>query len=192
MRSILPTARSASLNRVLVPLVHAIARGDQPAFAEFYRLTSGRMLWVCNQLLRDESDAQEILQDVYLVVWLKAAGFDETRSIPTTWLTVIARNKAIDSMRRYRPLTSDLSEAANVVDDCSSALEIMLAEQDRILIHECIDKLEPRSKRLVQAAFFASTTHLELARSEAVPLGTMKSWLRRSLLRLRVSMAETL
>jgi RNA polymerase sigma-70 factor (ECF subfamily) len=147
------------------------------------------MLRACNQVLHDEGNAHDALQDVYLVVWLKASGFDENKSSPTTWLQAITRNKAIDQLRRHH-LTSDLSEVSDLADDCSSALDVLISEQDKQRLHECITQLEPHRMKLVHAAFFSDTTYLELARMEAVPLGTMKSWLRRSLTRLRISMVE--
>jgi RNA polymerase sigma-70 factor (ECF subfamily) len=189
LRRILPTARSASLNRALVPLLHAIAEGDELAFAKFYRLTSARMLRTCNLVLHDEGNAHDALQDVYFVVWQKASGFDEAISSPTTWLHSIARNKAIDQLRRQH-VTSDLTEVCGVADGCSSALDVLISEQDKQRLHECIRQLEPHRTKLIHAAFFADITYSDLARMEAVPLGTMKSWLRRSLTRLRISMVE--
>jgi RNA polymerase sigma-70 factor (ECF subfamily) len=140
-------------------------------------------------VLHDEGDAHDVLQDVYLVVWLKAGGFDEAKSSPTTWLHSITRNKAIDQLRRHHA-TSDLSEVNDVADDCSSALDELISEQDKQRLYECISQLEPHRTKLIHAAFFSDNTYVELARMEAVPLGTMKSWLRRSLARLRISMLE--
>jgi RNA polymerase sigma-70 factor (ECF subfamily) len=141
-------------------------------------------------VLHDDGDAQDALQDAYLAVWLKAGSFDEAKAIPTTWLLAITRNKAIDLLRRRQHSASDSSEAADAVDDRSSALDMLISDQDQKQLDECIGRLESRPRRLIQTAFFTDTTYSELARLEAVPLGTMKSWLRRSLLRLKISMTE--
>jgi RNA polymerase sigma-70 factor (ECF subfamily) len=142
-------------------------------------------------MLHDEGDAQDALQDVYLSLWQKAASFDETKASPTTWIWALARNRAIDSLRRRQQPASELSEAGAKQDDRSSALDELIAEQEQTRLRVSIDQLETRPRRLIYDAFFLSTTYLELAQREAVPLGTMKSWLRRSLARLRTSMTES-
>jgi RNA polymerase sigma-70 factor (ECF subfamily) len=149
------------------------------------------MLVICNRILRDEGAAQEALQDVYLAVWQKAGTIDETKASPTTWLAAITRNRAIDHLRRRQQSTLDLSEAAKVPDERSSALDMLIAEQEQTRLKGCINQLDARPKRLIYAAFFSGTTYLELAREEAVPVGTMKSWLRRSLARLRTDMLQS-
>lgn len=174
-----------ALSRELVPLLRATASGDRRALATLYQRTSAKLYGICLRLLASESEAQEVLQDVYVTVWQKAGRYDEAKASPITWLAVMARNKAIDRLRARRPGSENLDAAADVADDRLSAFEVLEQGQDRERLADCLDGLEPNHGAMIRAAFLDGATYAELADRESVPLGTMKSWIRRALLRLR-------
>lgn len=169
----------------LANLLDAISNGDRKALAEIYTRTSAKIYGVCLRVLGDEAEAQEVLQDVYLTVWHKAALFDSAKAGAITWLAAIARNKAVDRSRRRSIATGDLAEAAAISDDRPSAFEIVQNAQEAARLHACLEELERRSREMIQAAFLQGATYPELAEREGVPLATMKSCIRRGLQRLR-------
>lgn len=198
--TIFPKARQASMERTvdrqlqydesdarseLAALLASTARGDRRAFSDLYRRTSAKLYGICLRLLSSEAEAQDVLQEVFVQVWRKADRFDACRASAITWLAVLARNKAIDRLRR-RSLASDgIEAAAEVEDDGASAFEIAASEQESARLNNCLDELDERARNAIRAAFLDGATYPELAERETVPLGTMKSWIRRGLQRLR-------
>jgi RNA polymerase sigma-70 factor (ECF subfamily) len=172
-------------SRELVPLLHAIAAGDRSALALLYGRTSAKLHGICIRLLGSESEAEDVLQDVFVTVWQKAGRFDAGKASPITWLAVLARNKAIDRLRVRRLATTAVEEADGVVDEGLSAFELVAIEQENGRLSHCLEELDDNQRRMIRAAFLDGATYPELAEREAVPLGTMKSWIRRGLLRLR-------
>ncbi|MEO6581612.1 MAG: sigma-70 family RNA polymerase sigma factor [Sphingomicrobium sp.] len=179
------TASDRAASRELVPLLSGIASGDRSALATLYQRTSAKLYGICARLLPSEADAQDVLQDVYLTVWRKAGQYDETKASPVTWLAVMARNKAIDRLRARKIGTDPLEAADEVPDDSATAFEIVEQGQARDRLAHCLDELEAGHAGAIRAAFLDGLTYAELAARDAVPLGTMKSWIRRGLLRLR-------
>lgn len=170
------------LTRILL----AAAGGDQGAFTELYRRTSAKLFGVCLRMLRDRGEAEEVLQEVYTTVWRRADSFDAARASAITWLVTLARNKAIDRLRQHREELLDEPDRFDRPDEDqpSPALQAE-ASQDRVRLERCMDALEPQQKSAVREAFFSGATYNELADRCRVPLGTMKSWIRRSLIRLK-------
>ena len=169
----------------LDPLLRSVATGDRRALADLYRRTSAKLYGICVRLLGSQAEAEEVLQEVYVTVWRKAERFDPTKASPITWLAVLARNKAIDRLRRRRPETNPINDAAEIADEQPSALEVLESAQERDRLNGCLEELEDRQRLMIRAAFLDGATYPELAEREGVPLGTMKSWIRRGLLRLR-------
>ena len=125
-----------------------------------------------------------MLQEVYITVWNKADRFDAERASPITWLVSIARNRAIDRLRARRS-TAPIEAAAAVADPAPSAQMALEAASDRARLESCLDQLEPQHASAVRTAFFQGVTYEALAHSLSVPVGTMKTWIRRSLISLR-------
>jgi len=177
--------RTPSATQELTPLLRSIASGDRSALSALYERTSAKLYGVVLRLLPNEPDAEEVLQEVYVSVWRNAGRFDEQRASPITWLCVMARNRAIDRLRRRQLPTAPLEDASDVPDDDPSALDRIEAQQDSGRLRTCLDELDERPRAMIEAAFLGGSTYTELAEREGVPLGTMKSWIRRSLLRLK-------
>ena len=162
------------------------AAGDRAAFAELYRRTSPRLLGVCLRMLADRREAEEVLQEAYVAVWQRAKTFDRTRASAMAWLVALARNKAIDRLRQRQGAAADSTvDLESVVDEnATPAIRAESAEEYRRLA-QCMDELEPKQRNYIREAFFSGLTYNALADHAKVPLGTMKSWIRRGLLQLR-------
>lgn len=176
---------SASDRQVLCDLLASLARGDKSALSDLYRRTSAKLYGICLQFMRSESEAQDVLQDIYLTVWRRAGSFDAQRSSPITWLSVVARNKAIDRLRKASLPTVDVDAANEVEDERANAVEIIEQRERQGQLNRCIEKLGEKQREAVRSAFFTGASYRELAERDSVPLGTMKSWIRRALLNLR-------
>ncbi|MDB5722631.1 MAG: polymerase sigma-70 factor, subfamily [Alphaproteobacteria bacterium] len=166
-------------------LLRDVAAGEQGALRELYSRTSAKLYGICLRLLGSANEAEEVLQETYLIVWRKASLFDPSRASPITWLAVLARNKALDRLRLRRLATEPIEAAAGIADESPAADILFEASQDRERLATCLDELDERNRTLIRAAFLDGASYPELAECEQVPLGTMKSWIRRSLLRLR-------
>ena len=163
-----------------------VAAGDRAALRDVYDATSAKLFGVCLRILADRSEAEDVLQDVYISVWRKAGAFDAERASPITWLATLARNRAIDRLRtRKAHLVRPIEEAAAVADPAASATELMETDEARRRLQACIETLEPEHAAYIREAFFSGLTYQVLAERAGAPLGTMKSWIRRSLMRLR-------
>ena len=183
-RAALPPNKAAA-SRELAPLLRGIAAGDRSAMAALYERSSAKLYGICIRLLPSEADAQDVLQEVYLTVWRKAGLYDQAKASPITWLAVMARNKAIDRLRGRQIATDPLEAANDVADDEPSAFDIVEQGQESERLANCLGELDPNHAAIIRAAFVDGLTYAELAARDAVPLGTMKSWIRRGLLRLR-------
>lgn len=176
----------ASPRSELVALLLASAEGDEAGFSELYRRTSAKLFGVVLRICADRGIAEDVLVDVYLTIWRRAGAFDPGRASPITWMATIARNRAIDAMRRQpRTVPVDIDAAHDLADDTPPADTALIEAEDDARLHLCVDRLEEPQAGAIRAAFFHGLTYAQLAAAMAVPLGTMKSWIRRSLARLK-------
>ena len=164
-----------------------VAGGDRAALRVVYQDTSAKLFGVCLRILKDRGEAEDVLQEVFVTVWRRAASFDPGRASPITWMVAIARNRAIDRLRasavsrRMEPIES----ADAVSDPAPAAVERVELAQQHQRLSRCLEELEARQASAIREAFLDGTTYEELAARMSVPLGTMKSWIRRGLLKLR-------
>jgi RNA polymerase sigma-70 factor (ECF subfamily) len=172
-------------SRELAQLLRRVADKDSSALKTLYERTSSKLYGICLRLLGDEAEAQDMLQEVYVIVWRKAALFDPAKAGVITWTATLARNKAIDRLRRRRGPDEELDAASEISDDSPSSLEVLEQAQDASRLQNCLEELDERARTLIRSAFFDGASYPELAAREAVPLPTMKRWIRRGLLRLR-------
>jgi RNA polymerase sigma-70 factor (ECF subfamily) len=164
-----------------------VAGGDRAALQLLYRDTAAKLFGVCLRILRDNGEAEEVLQEVYITVWRRAAAYDPGRASPITWLVAIARNRSIDRLRsttRTRAM-QPIEDAFELGDAAPSALAQVESSEEHRRLMSCLGELEPRHANAIRSAFLDGATYEELAARLSVPLGTMKSWIRRSLMRLR-------
>ncbi len=163
------------------------AQGDRAAFRSVYEATSAKLLGVCLRILADRQLAEDVLQDTYLTVWRKAESFDASRASPITWLVTIARNRSIDRLRAGKPVrfAAPVEDAHDLADDAPLADSLMEKGDDARRLTVCLDELDEKAARCIRTAFFDGVTYDVLAEREGTPLGTMKSWIRRGLQRLK-------
>ena len=164
-----------------------VAAGDRAALQLVHHDTSAKLFGVVLRILNDRSEAEDVLQDVFVTVWRKAASFDPARASPITWLVAIARNRAIDRLRAsgMSRRTEPIEAAGEVSDPAPAAGEIVEAAQEHERLERCFGELEARQAAAIRAAFLDGATYDDLSRRMNVPLGTMKSWIRRGLQKLR-------
>jgi len=180
-------------NRAL--LAAALARipgGDGAALQTVYRLTCAKLFGVCLRTLGNQAEAEDVLQEIYLTVWRKAGDFDAARASPMTWLIAIARNRAIDRLRasrqsrRFEPIDA----ASDLADEAPAADSALAGAQESARLHVCLATLAGHERAALRGAFFDGNTYEELAARMSVPLGTMKSWIRRAMIKLKACLEQ--
>lgn len=180
----------------LTQLLRDTARQDRAAFRDVYRLTSAKLSGVLVRMLRDKSEVEDALQDVYIRVWKRAAQFDPARGTATGWLVTIARNHALDRLRarnrargyaRVDPLPGAPGDdpVARLPARGPDAEGKIQAQDDARRVIDCFDELEENRAAAVRGAYLDGLSYQELADRHAVPLNTIRTWLRRSILRLK-------
>ncbi|WP_322048857.1 sigma-70 family RNA polymerase sigma factor [Paraburkholderia sp. J67] len=174
-------ARRAHLNQLL----SRVGQGDQAAFAELYRLASARVFASIVRMVHDRAEAEDLLQDVFTTAWRRADLFDPARGGAMTWLVTLARNRTIDRMRQHRETPLDDDATLDLPDDGPTPAALAEASEERRRLEHCLEQLAPQQHRAVREAFFSGATYSELAAQLSVPLGTLKSWIRRSLMQLK-------
>lgn len=179
---------SASFDRdQLSAALARVGEGSQAALAEVYQRTSAKLFGICIRILGERSEAEDALQEIYVNVWRKAGSFDPAKASPITWLATLARNRSIDRKRALgsRGASAPVEEALDLADDRPDALARLETAEEGSRIAACLSELEDRQNRAIRAAFYEGLSYPELASHWAVPLGTVKSWVRRGLLRLK-------
>jgi RNA polymerase sigma factor (sigma-70 family) len=164
-----------------------VATGDRAALRIVYQDTSAKLFGVCLRILGERSEAEDVLQEVFVTVWRKAADFDAARASPMTWLIAITRNRAIDRLRASRQSRhmAPIETAGDVADAAPMADSLLESTQDTARLHGCIGELATHERAALHGAFFDGNTYEELAARMTVPLGTMKSWIRRAMIKLK-------
>jgi RNA polymerase sigma-70 factor (ECF subfamily) len=185
--------RSVELSKLLA----RAGLGDRTAFQALYRATASHLYAVVLRINRDRAQAEDVLQEVYVNVWRSASGFDAAQGQPLTWLTSIARNRAIDSLRRRQaqPQTQSTTVARDdddehdMLDDHASdepgPLDLLTQAADARAVRGCVEQLSSAQRQSVALAFYDGLSHAEIAEQLRQPLGTVKSWVRRALAALK-------
>jgi len=162
-----------------------VAKGDRTAFTALYEQTSPQLFGICLRMLRDKGQAEEVLQDVYLIVWRRAVTFDPERARALTWLSAIARHRAIDRLREARESLIDDDFLHSFADEGPDPQGQAESSELGQRLQNCLKALDTQKSSLIREAFYAGVTYRELAERMAIPLGTIKSWIRRGLLELK-------
>jgi RNA polymerase sigma-70 factor, ECF subfamily len=171
----------------LTRLLDGTAARDQGSFADLYAASSAKLFGVVVRILRDREQASEVLQEVYLRIWQHAADYRPDKGSPMTWMIAIARNRALDRRRGRRPELplDDIGDIEELSADGANPLDsVVLAGQARALNH-CLGELDLRQRQCILLAHTEGYTHAELAARLDCPIGTVKSMIRRGLLRLK-------
>jgi RNA polymerase sigma-70 factor (ECF subfamily) len=175
----------------LVWLVSAVAKGDEAAFERLYVETRAKLYGVLLRILGRPALAEEVMQETYLKVWTMAHKFDPTIASPITWMVAMARNRAIDIVRKRGDVSiEDEPEALEVASEAPPPLarREMTEELKRLLA--CLGKLDSEKQRIVLLAYYSGWSRDQLAQKLDIPVNTIKTWLRRSLLEIRECMGR--
>ncbi|MBE7493647.1 MAG: sigma-70 family RNA polymerase sigma factor [Verrucomicrobiaceae bacterium] len=171
-------------------LLQRAGRGDSRAFDQLYDRLAPRLYGLLRQMLHDEKDAEDVLQDGFVQLWEHASSFDSSRAKAFTWAVMIFRNKAIDRMRalgrRTRLVEAASVEHATLSEDVQRGADEDVVSQERAsIVREALKQLPPEQRRLVELAFLKGLTHHVISETLGMPLGTVKTNIRRGLMRLR-------
>lgn len=158
---------------------------DRAAFARLYAATSAKLFGVCLRILKDRAQAEEALQEIYVKVWNRADRYQQGAYSPISWLVAIARNHCLDIVRARRPIAEDIDVALEVPDTEPNPEQRAVSSDQNNRLQACLDQLEKDRAEAVRAAYLDGYAYQELAERFNVPLNTMRTWLRRSLLKLR-------
>jgi RNA polymerase sigma-70 factor (ECF subfamily) len=171
----------------LAGLLEACARRERAAFERLYRQTSAKLFGVAVRILRREDWAEEVLQDCYLRIWSHAPDYRAGLAAPMTWMTSIVRNACLDRLRR--PRLEVIDEEGELLEAAESGhpgpLAQLEAGADARSLKRCLEALEAKQRQAIALAYYEGLSHSELAAHLREPLGTVKTWVRRGLLRLK-------
>ena len=189
-----PQARAAPASGdagPLVDLLHGIAGGEQRALARLHELTIGRVYGLALRIVRKPEAAEEIAGDVYLQVWKSASSFTEERGHPLAWLMVITRSRALDHLRRADDAEShpDPESLAHYALDENDPHNLLAATQSNAALRAALADLSPTQRQLLALAFFRGMSHSDIAGHMRMPLGTVKTHVRRALAALHAALA---
>lgn len=180
------TMNQPDARQELVKALIATGREDRVAFRQLYALTSAKLFGICLRICRERQAAEDVLQEVYAIIWRRAGAYEPGQTSPFAWLATIARNRAIDYHRALgRRPTAPLDNVAEPAALERLALESMLLDEEERKLHGCMDRLSETQRDAIRTAFFEGITYAELADVRGVPTSTMKSRIRRGLERLK-------
>jgi len=180
----------------LQSLLAYTALSDRDAFSQLYAAMRSRAWAICLRLLRDTAAAEEAMQDAYVKIWSQAASYRPHLGSPEVWLAALVRNTCLDRLRANKREAQYLAPARTEDDDPpeiadyrtpEALLEAGLQGQH---VEDCLGQLQPRQRDLLAAAYVMGQSHAELAGERAVPLGTVKTLIRRAVLLLRDCLGE--
>lgn len=177
----------------LSDLLARCALRDQRAFATLYQFSSAKLFAVAVRITRRRDWAEEVLQEAFVNIWNHAAGYNAAKSAPMTWMTAIVRNRALDWLRRPREVEIDEEHEelmASIPDESPGPEELLRRSLEAGELAECMKSLTEEQQRSVTLAFFYGLSHGELAEQMRKPLGTVKTWIRRGLDRLKGCLEE--
>lgn len=178
------TAYEAELTRLL----GAIELGDRAAFDMFYRLTVPRLAAIAQRVTQKTELAEEVLSDVYLQVWNRADRFDDSRGSVLAWLTILCRSRSLDRVRRNR--AGAMGDALSIDDVPESVSEeqpqdLLLTVEANTALHTALESLDEQQRQLLSLAYFKGYSHSELAALTGIPIGTVKTRIRRAVILLK-------
>jgi RNA polymerase sigma-70 factor (ECF subfamily) len=173
---------------VLVELIRGIVKQDQAAFAELFKLLSNRVYSLSLRITRNSQLAEEVTEDVFYQVWRQAPRYDSQRGPVIAWILTMARSRALDAWRAIPPFEAEEDREMDKrynTGDTDYGEELLLASEQNRILHEALLTLEPLPRQLISLSFFRGLSHEEISFQTSLPLGTVKSHLRRAMIRLR-------
>ncbi len=183
--TVTPPKASSSDAPYLAALLRKVAQRDREAFSALYRATSAKLNGVAARIVQ-RGDASEIVQETFVRIWERAGDYDASRGSAIAWMATIARNRALDEVRRVRPSSiEDMPEGIEPADEFIDPLASRERSEEYIRLMSCLRKLEPERREMILLAYYRGATREALAQRYGAPVATIKTWLRRGLGQLR-------
>jgi RNA polymerase sigma-70 factor, ECF subfamily len=170
-------------NQAISTLISRVSLGDRNAFRGLYDQTSAKLFAILLRILRNRTEAEDALQEVYVKVWNNAGSYLTTQYSPMSWLIAIARNQAIDRIRAGKSGMVDIDALAELADSAPDPERTAIATSEMRRIDGCLEHLD--SAAAIRGAYLDGFSYQELSERFSVPLNTMRTWLRRGLIRLK-------
>ncbi|HEX8322597.1 MAG TPA: sigma-70 family RNA polymerase sigma factor [Tepidisphaeraceae bacterium] len=176
-----------------IALMQRIAERDPAALRELYDRHAGLIYAIALKMLKSRDEADDLVTDLFWELWNKSARYDVTRAAPVTYMVTLARSRCIDRLRRSnRHKASSLdSQAERQETDAPSPLEGALLDENRGLVRQAMSRLDANQRQALESAYFEGLTHSEIAEKLGKPLGTVKTYIRQGLIRLREALRKT-
>jgi RNA polymerase sigma factor (sigma-70 family) len=180
----------------LIVLLGLVAQQDRIAFRELYDRTAPKLLGLALRVVRNIEHAQDVVQDAYVHIWRIAGDYEAALSPPMTWLGLIVRSRSLDFLRRRASERVDTHQELEgfvtdtVAQDAPGPLDLAQSSEQAWALHQCLDRLELKQREVVSLAYLRDLSHTELAEQLSLPLGTVKTWIRRGIDQLRGCMAK--
>lgn len=180
----------------LIALIDRVALADESALRELYELTSSKLYGVAVRVVGNKSWAEDVLQEAFINIWRIAGDYKATLSPPMAWMCLIVRSRGLDFLRRRN---SDRADAVQELDDVmaetlegdsANPMDTALAGEQAWALHQCLSQLDNKQREVVSLAYLRDLSHGELAEQLKLPLGTVKTWIRRGLEQLRGCMSR--
>lgn len=172
----------------IAALLGRVALRERSAFSELYRQTSPKLFGLCLRLMKDRGEAEDALQEVYVRIWQRAPTFAGSGHTAWAWISAVARYHCIDRLRQRKQAATELDEAEALADPAADPETAAHWSSEGKRIDSCMEALEAQHAAAVKQAYVEGLSYQELAVRYGVPLNTMRTWLRRSLLKLRECM----
>jgi len=172
-------------NHDFLYLLSATAQGDRLAFADLYRQTAGKLYAISLQMLRRRDLAEEAVQEAFVRIWHNAGDYQQEKGTVLTWMISIVRYRAIDMLRATKSRRETGDEGLEEALDEQSPEQELYEQRDRVRIDRCMDRLDEAQRQAIEMAYFRGLTHMEVCAQMETPLGTIKTWIRRGLERLK-------
>ena len=177
-------------------LLDHVAQQDAVAFKQLYEQCSSKLYGLAIRVVENRAWAEDVLQDAFLVIWRTAGDYRASLSPPMAWMGLIVRSRGLDFLRRRASQRSHLTQeiddtlADTLENDAPSPMDTAQASEQAWALHQCLQKLENRQREVVSLSYMRDLSQSELAAQLKLPLGTVKTWIRRGLEQLRVCMAR--
>ena len=180
----------------LIALIDRIALADEKALRELYEMTSSKLYGVAVRVVTNREWAEDVLQEAFINIWKIAGDYKATLSPPMAWMALVVRSRGLDFLRRRASERADrMQELDDVISDTVAGdspnpIDVAQASEQAIALHNCLSQLDNKQREVVSLAYMRDMSHGELAEQLKLPLGTVKTWIRRALMQLRGCMAK--
>ena len=183
-------------NAELIALLERLAQQDPAALKPLYDLCSGKLYGLALRVVARREWAEDVLQEAFLTIWRSAGDYRASLSPPMAWMGLIVRSRSLDFLRRRAAdrshMTQELDEVLvdTLPGDFTTPLDTAQASEQAWALHQCLGKLENRQREVVVLAYLRDLSHSQLAEQLKLPLGTVKTWIRRALDQMRLCMSR--